>query len=62
MRRFWPMLTLMMALIIGVSYLTSTLIVPFEYQLTDPFVQVPLLFVAIPHILYCFVLNRVFST
>lgn len=51
------MLSIMTVLIAGVGVMTAPFI-PFQYQILDPLVQVPLLCVAIPHILYVFILNR----
>jgi hypothetical protein len=51
------MLASMLILIAGVGVM-STGAIPFEWQITDPFVMAPLLCVAIPHVLYIFILNR----
>lgn len=56
-KRFWGMLTVMTLIIAGVGIMTASSFIPMEYVVTDPLVMVPLLTVAIPHLLFCFVLN-----
>lgn len=56
-RRFWPMLSFFTLLLVGVIIATTNL-VPFQWQVTNIFIIIPLLCMAIPHILYITVLNR----
>jgi hypothetical protein len=56
LRRFWPMLTFMTLLIVGGGIMTASFI-PFQWQITNVFVQIPLFCIAAPHLLFTFVLN-----
>jgi hypothetical protein len=56
-RRFWPMISFFTILLAGVIVM-STNLVPFQWQITQIFVIIPLLCTALPHLLYITVLNR----
>lgn len=58
LKRFWPMITIMCSIMVGIALLSAAPFVPFEYRVTDPIVQIPLLAVCVPHVLFIFVLNR----
>jgi hypothetical protein len=58
LKRFWGMLTIMFAIMAGIAILSLAPFVPFEYRVTDPTIQIPLLTVCVPHVLFIFVLNR----